>query len=325
MTRYLPAVWRQITLASVAALGLGGCQSTVLNRDVRNMANSVIPIYQEQALDNIVRFDQDNISLPSQLDIGSGSVSNTYGLTPTLTLPIGNQVVRGASDTVTAITEQYRSVSFGGSWTRMANWSVTAVTDPVRLYNLMLMYQAVLFGPEGLKQHYHFPTKTDPQGKVGADPYYVTRPECVYCCLPLENRKPLPQPAGSKAPAPAAATLNRSANPAANSLGGTARQPGQAAAAAAPDDPDAKAIADAIDDDNEASLMGNLSSCKLNSIFSSPWIKVVPIQDQHPPGFPKRIGTAGLHAVYETQEAYDRRYWARFMLLLLPTGSAKSP
>jgi len=32
-----------------------------------------------------------------------------------------------------------------------------------------------------------------------------------------------------------------------------------------------------------------------------------------------------LHAVYETQEAYDRRYWARFMLLLLPTGSAKSP
>jgi len=144
------------------------------------MARSVGPILLEEVLDNLGNFASNPNAIASHADIGSGSVKVTGAVTPSVSIPFGNTVVRGATAIVTGVTNPYRSLTMGANLERQGSWSLSAVVDPVRMANMAALYRYAISGNAADLSDYHLPTKV--QGnKVGVDPAYLTSRYCVYC------------------------------------------------------------------------------------------------------------------------------------------------
>jgi hypothetical protein len=84
-------------------------------------ASSVGPIYMGEILSNLENFATDPETIPSQIDISTGQITLQSLLNPSLTLPLGNQLVRGTENSITTITDHYRSFTLGASITRGRN------------------------------------------------------------------------------------------------------------------------------------------------------------------------------------------------------------
>jgi hypothetical protein len=124
------------------SIALAGCAHTQLNSNTLDVAGTIESLYREQALTNLSRLIDDPNNIPSQVDISSGSVQTQDSITPSLNLPLGNQIVRnGSTLVIQTIQENVRALMLGvsGSWTQ--SWSITPVTDTNALSRLRAVYR----------------------------------------------------------------------------------------------------------------------------------------------------------------------------------------
>ena len=164
------------------ALVLAGCAHTQLNLNTLDVAGSIDTLYREQALTNLSRFIDDPNTIPSQVDISTGQVSTTDGLTGSGSFPIGNQVTKnGATLVAQTIVEQVRSLTLGlsGSWTQY--WSIAPISDANTLRRLRAVYRyAICHNDQELRQNYDLSLIAG-NGSFVIDASRLTGPRCVIC------------------------------------------------------------------------------------------------------------------------------------------------
>ena len=187
-----PAIGRvalRLALTASILIPMTGCESWVLRPDAEDMAGSVGPIYMDQIYDNLATFFKQPDSIPSEIAVNTGTIMVNSYVNPSITVPFGNQVVRGAADTVTAVTTQYRSLTLGGELQRQGTWNVFAVTDPTQLENVAALYRYATTGQAGdLIKDYRLPLKYSANG-VFVDPAYFASPFCVFCVSQVQAKE----------------------------------------------------------------------------------------------------------------------------------------
>jgi hypothetical protein len=133
------------------AFALAGCAHTQLNSNTLDVASTIESLYREQTLTNLSRLIDDPNTIPSQVDISGGSIQTQDSITPSLNLPLGNQVMRnGTTLVVQTIQENVRALMLGvsGQWSQ--SWSITPVTDANALRRLRAVYRYAI----GYKYYY---------------------------------------------------------------------------------------------------------------------------------------------------------------------------
>jgi hypothetical protein len=181
------ASWR-LGISAISQVLIGGilisCADTLVSADAIRLAGSVEHLYVEQALENFGNFISAPRTMPSQVDFSAGTAQTTYGTTLGLSIPYGNNVVRGTAGTVTAITAPYQAILPSTNLNRMQGWTMNPVNDRVRLGNLAALYRYVVTGEESaLRADYHFPTRGTEKG-TQIDPYFLLEPQCILCLNP---------------------------------------------------------------------------------------------------------------------------------------------
>jgi hypothetical protein len=164
-------------------LNLTGCASTQLDWNTLDVASSVATLYRKQALTNLSYFIDDSDNIPSQVDILSGQIGTSNGVNPSLTLPLGNQVVKNGTTLVAqTIQENVRSLVLGVSAGWSQAWSIAPVSDGNALRRLRAVYRYVLNGDgdQLIKDYLDMATPTQDRS-YEIDISRVKEPQCVVC------------------------------------------------------------------------------------------------------------------------------------------------
>jgi hypothetical protein len=128
-------------MVSLVMSGCAGWQLKVVTVDV---ASSVNALYTEQAVTNMKRFIEDRDTIPSQVDISTGTVTLQNQASLGISIPYGNTVQR---DVITlsqgTITNNPETINPGVSGYWQAAWTITPVGDAVTLSRLRALYKYV--------------------------------------------------------------------------------------------------------------------------------------------------------------------------------------
>jgi hypothetical protein len=185
--RHGQSLFRAISIT----MALAGCAHTQLNSNTLDVASTIQSLYREQALLNLSQFIDDPNTIPSQVDISGGTVETQDGVTSSLNLPLGNQVVRnGSTLVVQTIQENVRALMLGanGSWRQ--NWSITPVTDANALRRLRALYRFAIHhekcsdecAKKKLKDEYMININRSINNEhIVVDVNRMLEPQCVVC------------------------------------------------------------------------------------------------------------------------------------------------
>lgn len=102
-------------------------------------------IYTSQVLRNIDKIDHDPFATPSLFAVTTGQIGSSNTITPSVSIPLGNQVTRTvATGGITQVVGQYNGfgVNVAEGWTQ--TWTITPQTDANVLRILHAVYRYAL-------------------------------------------------------------------------------------------------------------------------------------------------------------------------------------
>jgi hypothetical protein len=179
--------WLQLTAELVChswpipgAILLGGCASTQLNYNTRDIASSVSDVYLQQVLDNFGRFIGNPYAVPSQVDMLAGTVQTSNTITPSITIPLSHMVA-STIGTMTSNTTTFagKSLSVMAGNTGQQNWNITTISDALVLRNLRALYRYQIVPGTQLIKEYVVPQHYDYYVNITPDPFFLLRPQCI--------------------------------------------------------------------------------------------------------------------------------------------------
>ncbi len=136
-----------VTMAShalVPVLALAGCSTPHLKDQTVSVGRSIGAIYTSQVLENLYsRADEPN-AIPSHFSFAKGNIHTTNTVTPTATIPIGDQAHQTIVNGALGVTELVGgtpgvSLAVAEGWDQY--WDITPEKDPAVLRTLNFVYK----------------------------------------------------------------------------------------------------------------------------------------------------------------------------------------
>jgi hypothetical protein len=137
-------------LIAIAACGLPGCATPLLNSNTLDLASTVNDLAIRQIVYNLAKTKDNQFALPSQVWIGSGQVTAVASVTPNISGPFNplltatTQVTTALATTTSSTNTKTQASSTGtlsGQLQGQSSWSVTNLQESETLRRLRLLYQ----------------------------------------------------------------------------------------------------------------------------------------------------------------------------------------